>query len=99
MKLLTLKLRSQIPALYAQDGNPDAIAYVKFFTPDSNRTWYASEFDGTDRFFGLIQGSEEELGYFSLLELQSVRGRLGLPVERDLYFKPTPISQLLNAQS
>ena len=28
-----------------------------------------------------------ELGYVSLSELESVRGRLGLPVERDLGFE------------
>jgi Protein of unknown function (DUF2958) len=27
-----------------------------------------------------------ELGYVSLIELQSVRGKLGLPVERDRHF-------------
>lgn len=94
MDLLTPELRAQLPVLYAQEGNPDPIAYVKFFTPDSSWTWYGSEFDGTDLFFGLIQGPEEELGYFSLSELQSVRGPMGLPIERDLYFKPTPIAQL-----
>jgi hypothetical protein len=26
----------------------DAHAQVKFFTPDSGWTWYASEFDGND---------------------------------------------------
>jgi hypothetical protein len=29
---------------------------------------------------------EPELGYVSLVELQSVRGKLGLPIERDLHF-------------
>ena len=28
-----------------------------------------------------------ELGYVSLSELQTVRGRLGLPIERDLHFR------------
>jgi hypothetical protein len=52
-----------------------------------------TEFDGEDLFFGLVQGLEEELGYFSLSELESVRV-LGLPVERDLYFTPKPLSEL-----
>jgi hypothetical protein len=30
---------------------------------------------------------EPELGYVSLFELQSVRGKLGLPIERDLHFE------------
>ena len=72
----------------------DALAHVKFFTPDSNWTWYASEFDGEDIFYGLVIGFEVEFGYFSLSELQSVHGPLGLPIERDLYFEPKPLRQL-----
>lgn len=30
---------------------------------------------------------EPELGYVSLVELASVRGKLGLPVERDRHFE------------
>lgn len=35
-----------------------------------------------------------ELGYFSLTELEAVRGPLGLPIERDLYFKPATLNEL-----
>lgn len=36
---------------------------------------------------------EPELGYVSLIELQSLRGKLGLPIERDQHFEATkPIS-------
>jgi len=75
-------------------GSEAKIAVVKVFTPDSGWTWYASEFDGTDTFFGLVDGFEKELGCFSLSELASVRGKLGLPVERDRYFRPTPLDDL-----
>lgn len=71
-----------------------ALALVKFFTPDSNWTWYASEFDGEDIFFGLVSGFAVELGYFSLSELQAVKGPLGLPIERDLHFKPKTLKEL-----
>ena len=37
-------------------------------------------------FFGLVKGMETELGNFTLSDLQSVRGSLGLPVKRDKYF-------------
>ena len=67
---------------------------VKFFTPDAQWTWYATEFDGEDLFFGLVVGLETELGYFSLLELESVRGPLGLPIERDMYFEPKTLSKV-----
>ena len=44
----------------------------------------AFEFDGHDLFFGLVEGHVKELGYFSLSELQRVKGPMGLPIERDL---------------
>jgi hypothetical protein len=71
-----------------------AIAQVKFFTPDSSWTWYATAFDGTDIFFGLVIGLYKELGTLSLAELQSVRGKLGLPIERDRYFQPATLQSL-----
>ncbi len=88
MLLLTKELRKKLPKLYAnEEKGLQALALVKFFTPDSSWTWYASEFDGEDLLFGLVVGLCPELGYFSLSELQKVRGKLGLPVERDLWFK------------
>jgi len=93
---LTEELRKKLPKLYeCEDQGLEALAQVKFFTPDSNWTWYASEFDGKDIFFGLVSGFEVELGYFSLSELQSVRGPLGLPVERDLCFVPKTLQELI----
>ncbi len=95
MKLLTKEILTKLPSLYAnEDIGMQAIAQVKFFTPDSNWTWYASEFDGEDTFFGLVSGLELELGYFSLSELLAIRGSLGLPVERDRYFNPTSLADL-----
>jgi len=66
----------------------------KFFTPDAGWTWYVIEFDGKDTFFGYVIGIEPELGDFTLSELLKVRGVLGLPVERDLWFKPIRLSEV-----
>ena len=94
--LLDPESREKLPVLYSgEEIGLMAIALVKFFTPDSNWTWYASEFDGDDLFFGLVSGFEVELGYFSLLELQSVKGSLGLPIERDLYYEPKTLKELM----
>ena len=46
-------------------------------------------------FFGLVAGLEIELGYFSLSELQNAGGSLGLPVERDLYYQPKSLKELM----
>lgn len=94
MKLLTEELRRRLPALYSTETDRDPIAQAKFFTPWSNWTWYVTEFDGEDTFFGLVDGLERELGYFSLSELESILGPAGLTIERDLHFKPTPLGRL-----
>ena len=95
MELLTEEIREQLPELYANEEiGLAAQALVKFFTPDANWTWYASEFDGDDIFFGLVIGHMAEFGYFSLSELESVRGPWGLPIERDLDFEPTSLKEL-----
>lgn len=94
MKLLTKELAKRIPALYTQKRAKDPIVYVKFFTPWSNWTWYVTEFDGEDVFFGLVIWFEKEWGYFSLTELESVRGKFGMSIERDRGFKPRPLSRL-----
>lgn len=94
MKLLNDEVRKALPPLYSNEANPDPVAVAKFFTPWTGWTWYATEFDGEDQFFGLVDGLERELGYFSLAELESIKGPFGLEVERDIGFKPTPMSQL-----
>ena len=107
MKLLTAELRQQLPPLYAQEHASDPIVYAKFFMPSSNWTWYVTE--GSAQcdpdnpaggeidflFFGLVIGFEKELGYFSLAELESARGPMGLAIERDLHFTLGPLSEVL----
>jgi hypothetical protein len=98
MKLLSAELRASLPPLYAQEKVPDPIVHCKFFTPDSQWTWYVtegSEDDGDFRFFGFVCGLDDEWGYFVLSELESARGPLGLPIERDLYFEPGPFSKVM----
>jgi hypothetical protein len=94
MRLLTEEPRRVLPALYSTENDKDPVALAKFFTPWISWTWYATEFDGEDTFFGLVDGLDRELGYFSLSELESISGPVGLTIERDLYFKPRPLSRL-----
>jgi len=95
MRLLPPELERNIPKLYEQDGKGmDSMVYAKFFTPDSNWTWFVTEYDPIQRLcFGLVCGFENEFGYFSLDEIESVRGPLGLSVERDLHFIPKLLSE------
>ncbi len=92
-KLMTKELWDRTPPLYSQEHIKDPIVYVKFFTPWTNWTWYALEGDPKEHlFFGWVVGQEKELGYFSLDELESVKGPFGLKIERDMHFGPKPLS-------
>lgn len=105
MKLVTKaleKLFAKYPT-YSQDGKMyDAVVIAKYFMPCSSFTWYvteASKLDNGDyEFFGYVDGLEGEFGYFTLSQLQSLRGRWGLCVERDRYFDcgKTTLAALLN---
>ncbi len=94
MELMTQELRQRLPEIRSTENTPDPTVQAKFFTPWTSWTWYATEFDGDDIFFGLVDGLETELGYFSLKELESIEGPGGLRIERDLHFKPTPLSEV-----
>jgi hypothetical protein len=94
MKLMPKKIAAKIPNLYRTERISllEKVAYAKFFHPISNWTWYVIEYDGNDTCFGLVVGHETEFGYFSLRELSGIW--VGLPIERDLYFRPTQIQDL-----
>jgi len=95
--LLTKELASKLPPLYNSENNPEteAVAQVKFFSPYSQWTWYAVEFDGVDTFWGLVDGFEMEYGYFSYSELEAVTVFGGVPaVERDCHWSPRPVKKI-----
>ena len=93
--LLPEDIVGNIPGTGETSSNPDPIFHLKWFTPDSGFTWYVAEYDPVDRIaFGFVIGPFPEWGSFSVDEIRSVRGALGLPVERDLYFSPCPSSKI-----
>ena len=83
MKLLTKELLNKLPKIGGQEHVKDAIAYVKLFTPWANWTWWITEYDAeTGECFGLVEGHDRELGYFSLPELMEIKHSSGLRIER-----------------
>ena len=73
----------------------DTKVIAKFFITGSNYTWFAFDYNPeTKMFFGCVHGMEKELGYFSLSELKSVKGFMGLGIERDYSFKPKELSKI-----
>lgn len=83
-----------LPDLYGNEGQPNPMAIIKLFTPWSNWTWFVMENDGEDLCFGLVVGHATEIGYFSIKEMEEIRGPAGLRIERDLWFRPTPVREL-----
>ena len=82
--------RAQCAAIDRQDQALDFKPVVKLFTPDGNATWLLTELDPDNELaFGLCDLGLgcPELGYDSLTELRSVRGKLKLPIERDQHFE------------
>ena len=98
---MTLITKSQLDQLIANgraqraaidnDQRPlDFEPVVKLFTPDAQCTWLLTELEPEgDLAFGLcdLGMGEPELGYVSLTELRALRGKLGLPIERDEHFE------------
>ena len=100
MKLLTKVLEKKLPNLYSTEKvkAEDKIAIVKFFTPFSNWSWYAVEYDPVTKvFFGLVFGVEKEWGYFGLDELEECNKGVIPKIERDLYFEPTKVSDIIKS--
>jgi hypothetical protein len=102
-KLLTQVLREQLlrngrlRQQFAGIAHLDSYPVVRLFTPDAQCTWLLTELDPEepDIGFGLcdLGLGFPELGNVSIDELESVRGKLGLSIERDLQFSPLkPIS-------
>ena len=97
MELIPQEIKELIPKLYETEEQNDPIAYVKLFL--DGWTWYITELsiDNNICFGYVISPFESELGYFSLNEIKSIKGTLGLSVERDLSFKPMKLSRIKKA--
>ena len=102
MNLLPKELAAKFPNIGSTEKIPEAdkVVIAKFFHPLSHQTWYAVEYNPKDReFFGYVDTGDydSEWGYFSLDEMNSLNVK-GLGMERDLYFKPQEIKNVLALQ-
>lgn len=99
MKLLTKELEARFAAVGSQESVKDPVIIAKFFNPTGAGTWYATEYNPVDKtFFGFVSifgDWNDELGYFSLSELESFKGMFGLGIERDIHFGEKPLSSVI----
>lgn len=90
MKLITKEIKRRL----LENGHTpdeDHRPVVKFFNPCGAATWLITQMDPDepDILFGLadLGFGCAELGSVRLSELESVKGPLGIGIERDLYFE------------
>ena len=105
MELLSPDIREQLlkngqeqRKVRGTEKEHDFYPVVKLFTPDAQCTWLLTELDPNDPdiAFGLcdLGMGFPELGSARISEIEGIRGSLGLPAERDLFFKADkPLSQ------
>lgn len=85
-----------IPPLYATEDTPGRIVYAHYFHGGSD--WYVVECDRND---GLAFGwtclnsdtDNADWGYIHLPELEAVRVNRMWLVERDIHWRPVPVSE------
>jgi hypothetical protein len=106
MKLITKEIEKRLEKypLYSQDGKgDDATIVCKFFSPVGWWTWYVLEADKMDdgdyEMYALVVNGhgETEYGYFLLSELQNIRLPFGLGIERDIYFTPSKVKDVIKS--
>ena len=78
MELIPKELINTIPKLYETEEQTDPIAHIKLFL--DGWTWFITEIsiDKNICFGYVVSPFGAELGYFSLNELNEIRGGLGL---------------------
>ena len=82
--------------LYSQEEAEDPLIVAKLFDPCSAATWWITEYDPIEKIaFCWVQGLiEDEFGYISLTEMESIKGPLGIGIEQDLYFQQKRLSEV-----
>ena len=87
--------KMEVPKLYTTDGQEDPIVKVHFVNPNGRGDWFVTEgqmeCDGDWLFFGFVRSpiipEYDELGYFTLKELQNAG------IVKDTEWESKPLSQ------
>ncbi len=92
--LLTPELKARFRELGEQDtSNP--IIPTRFCAEWVNHCWYPISYnEQKECFFGIVQGLEIKLDYFSHIDLSIIRGPYGVRITRDDDWKETDLNHL-----
>jgi hypothetical protein len=94
---------AQLPGLYTTESLAlkDKLIQMHFFLGGCD--WYVVEFDGRDIFFGyvILNGDRDsaEWGNFSFNELKQLKDRLGIEVDRDLWWRIRPAGEIADIKT
>jgi len=60
-------------------------------------SWYLTEYDSVEKtVFGYVTVMvEDDLGYISLTEMESIKGPLGIGIKQDIYYEQKRLSEYL----
>lgn len=89
MKLFTKEIEEKAQAQFSKGGDLESQNVIaKFFNPTGAGTWYLMNQDPNDPDYcwGVVDLFEVEMGSFSKSDLENYKGKMGLGIERDLYF-------------
>ena len=97
MLLITKAIAKNAQKQFSKGSDMTQLVVAKFFDPCGSWSWYLMNQDPADPdyLWGIVKGSEIEVGSFSLSELSNHKGRLGIGIERDRWFTPKPASEIL----
>ena len=99
MKLMTKELEKRFSEVGSQEWVSDPLILAHYFNPTGAGNWYATEYDPVNRIiygYASIFGDwNDEWGDTALSELEAFKGQWGLGIERDLYWREKPASEVI----
>lgn len=98
MKLVTKELENKMPKINETSNQKDPMVLVHYFNPAGAGNWFGIEYDkDTGIMYGYVSifgDHNDELGDFSIAELEEFKGMFGLGIERDLHWEARPLSEV-----
>lgn len=96
-KLMNSTIARKLPPLDTETTD-NSIVHVHYFNPVGAGDWYGMTYSPEERlFFGYVSifgDYNDELGYFSLDELESLKLSWGRKIERDIYWQPRTLKEV-----
>ena len=98
MKLITPEFEALFKdyPLYSQEDAEDPLIVAKLFDPCRSASWFLTEYDPAEKiaFSYVTDLVQDEIGYTSLIELESIERPFGLTIESEMHFVQKRLSEV-----